>query len=445
MALETVTDIDDLVITNPTSSDPKSQGDDHLRNLKIALKNAFPGFTSSVVVVGTTGGSANTYTMTPSTALPAYAVGTLICAKITDANTGASTMNISGLGAGAIQTIDGAALILGDLQAGRYAWMVVTAATPVYQLLAVTKNYVDQQAFAAALPSQTGNDGKLITTDGSAASWSELLKTGTIRFADSTDTTKRLAFDVSGVSTGTTRTVTIPNSSITMVGTDSTQTLTNKSLQDSTTFLIDNADATKKAQFQLSGISTGTTRTLTIADADFTLEASGLKPLSTVTASGSGTIDVETTFDGTSDAYLLVVSGIKTSADGAVMQAYMKIGGAYDTGNNYKYHCATLKSDASTYAADASNASGVFNIMNSGIGNAANEGASFSMMIFNPSSTALSKHVTWHGSGITAAGLEVCYVGAAHNTGTAALTGIRISPSSGTVTAVARLYAIKNS
>ena len=42
------------------------------------------------------------------------------------------------------------------------------------------------------------------------------------------------------------------------------QTLTNKSLQDSTTFFVDDADATKKLQFQLSGITTNTTRTLTV-------------------------------------------------------------------------------------------------------------------------------------------------------------------------------------
>jgi hypothetical protein len=189
---------------------------------------------------------------------------------------------------------------------------------------------------------------------------------------------------------------------------------------------------------------------LKITKADGTPVVSGAAPalvlLSTVTASNSATVDIETTFDGTYDAYLLVASGAKTSADGAVLQSTMKISGTYDTGNNYKYHCATLKSDASTYAADASGASGSINIMNSGIGNAANEGAAFSMMIFNPSSTALSKRVTWHGSGITAAGLEVCYTGSAHNTGTAALTGIRFFPSSGNIASgTFRLYGLKNS
>jgi hypothetical protein len=56
-----------------------------------------------------------------------------------------------------------------------------------------------------------------------------------------------------------------------VVGTTDTQTLTNKSLQDSTTFIVDNSDATKKVQLQVSGVTTGTTRTLTVPDADLTL------------------------------------------------------------------------------------------------------------------------------------------------------------------------------
>ena len=42
MGLEGGTFIDDLVVTNPTTSDKRRQGDDHLRLLKIVLKNTFP-------------------------------------------------------------------------------------------------------------------------------------------------------------------------------------------------------------------------------------------------------------------------------------------------------------------------------------------------------------------------------------------------------------------
>jgi hypothetical protein len=50
MALESATLIPELTVTNPVgASDPKSQGDDHLRLIKTAILGTFPAF------VGTTG------------------------------------------------------------------------------------------------------------------------------------------------------------------------------------------------------------------------------------------------------------------------------------------------------------------------------------------------------------------------------------------------------
>ena len=54
-----------------------------------------------------------------------------------------------------------------------------------------------------------------------------------------------------------------------------TQTLTNKTLTDSTTFFQDETDNTKKLQFQLSGITTATTRTLTVPDVSGTIITTG--------------------------------------------------------------------------------------------------------------------------------------------------------------------------
>lgn len=60
-----------------------------------------------------------------------------------------------------------------------------------------------------------------------------------------------------------------------IVGTTDTQVLTNKTFTDSTTYFQDESDTTKKLQFQLSGITASTTRTLTIPDASGTISLAG--------------------------------------------------------------------------------------------------------------------------------------------------------------------------
>jgi len=53
MALEPVQFLDDLVVTNPTDTDPVSEGDNHIRNLKIALAAALTGNSTAVrMIVG---------------------------------------------------------------------------------------------------------------------------------------------------------------------------------------------------------------------------------------------------------------------------------------------------------------------------------------------------------------------------------------------------------
>lgn len=73
-----------------------------------------------------------------------------------------------------------------------------------------------------------------------------------------------------------------------VVGTTAVQTVSNKSLVDAGTYIIDDADPTKRIQFQVSGVTTGTTRTVTFPDSNITLSSGLLKstPLALV-ASGA--------------------------------------------------------------------------------------------------------------------------------------------------------------
>lgn len=72
--------------------------------------------------------------------------------------------------------------------------------------------FVTATALSAVLPGISAPvTDYLISNNGSIALWSNLLKTGTINFADSSDATKKLALNISGFSTATTRTLTVAN------------------------------------------------------------------------------------------------------------------------------------------------------------------------------------------------------------------------------------------
>jgi len=126
MGLETGTYVNDLNTANPTSTDPKSQGDDHLRLIKSVLKNTFVGFTGLIVGTGVEaqGATVNDFTVTVVPAPAAYTANFFIGFKATHANTGATTIQVNALGTKSLTAIDGQALVTGDITANEYvvAW-----------------------------------------------------------------------------------------------------------------------------------------------------------------------------------------------------------------------------------------------------------------------------------------------------------------------------------
>lgn len=98
-----------------------------------------------------------------------------------------------------------------------------------------------------------------------------------------TDTTKVGVFSLSGLTTATTRTFTLPDATTALAGLSYAQTwAANQSFPDNLFTLQDDGDATKKGQFQLSGLTTATTRTWTMPNASTTL--AGLAVAQTFTA-----------------------------------------------------------------------------------------------------------------------------------------------------------------
>lgn len=120
MALETASYVGELVGSYPTSTDPKSQGDDHLRLVKTVLQKTFAGFPGMAVVTGSEaqGASVNDYTLTLSPAPAAYTSPLLAAFKATHANTGAVTVQIGALGTKPLIAVDGTALKSGDIESG---------------------------------------------------------------------------------------------------------------------------------------------------------------------------------------------------------------------------------------------------------------------------------------------------------------------------------------
>jgi hypothetical protein len=156
MALEDLTGtkyIDDLVATNPAAGDNVSEGDDHIRGIKNVLKTTFPNIDGAVTPTDTEINYVGGVTS---------AIQTQIDSKTTNAThsgevTGATALTI------ADNVVDEANLKVSNAPTNGYFLSAQSGATGGMSWAEVD-----------ALPSQTSNSGKYLTTNGSAASWAVL-------------------------------------------------------------------------------------------------------------------------------------------------------------------------------------------------------------------------------------------------------------------------------
>lgn len=239
-----------------------------------------------------------------------------------------------------------------------------------------------------------------------------------------------------------------PTNLVTLTG---TATLTNKTLTAPTI-----ASANLTTALTLAGAAGTNGQVLTSAGSGLpswttpaSPPASALTLLSTVTASNSSTVNVETTFSSTYDAYLLVVSNIVVSDDNAHLLGRFKLSGAYVTTSTYYGKLMNLVSTTGSFNADNTNAASSF-YFGTGLGADTSDIAGFNINIFNPSSTTKQKRVVFTGVASASTGVganqTTTFFGSGSNSGTGAMTGLRFFMSAGTiVSGTFRLYGIANS
>lgn len=354
MGLETVVNIADLVRTNPPGTDPKSQGDDHLRNIKTALLNNIVGYTGAVTVTGVDGGAVNAYTLTPAAGtLIAYGLRMVAIFSPTITNTGAVTLNISGLGVKNVLSVAGIALVANDLIAGR-VYVAVYNGTE-FRLVSVTQNFIEQLAFSSAFPAQPGNGGKFPTTDGGTpgvVSWTDTFTipisfTSRLNEAKGTDIASASTINLSTATgnlihitgnTGPITAITIPVGAERTLIFDSTPTLAH-----SASLLLPgaaNITAAAGDRCIVRGDTTGANvidyipaNGRAVSAVTYGLSA----PLATLVPTAAANVDALTVFTAAYDNYVIEIEGVRNNAGAGTDQLCYRLAnaGVVDTGSNY--------------------------------------------------------------------------------------------------------------
>ena len=173
--------------------------------------------------------------------------------------------------------------------------------------------------------------------------------------------------------------------------------------------------------------------------------SSGLVLLSTVTASSSATVDIETTFNSTYDAYLIVASGVTVSGTTVTLQVRLKVSGAYVTSADYDY--SGLDTTGTSYVGVGGASQTRIAMTNSTMDNNAESNAQFQMLLTMPTNTAFAHTINWDG-GYQDGSINALHriSGAGSTSINGGLTGVRIFPSTGTIAAGKfRLYGFANS
>lgn len=202
------------------------------------------------------------------------------------------------------------------------------------------------------------------------------------------------------------------------------------------TFTLPSADGTNGQVLQTNGSGT-----LSFA----TPSGGSWIYLSTVTASNSATVDMETTLDSTYDTYAIICSNLVAQNAGYTLAVRFKESGTYQTAD-YSYYRINGVTNNAVNNTNTDSADGIY--ITAGQASAADKPGNFVLYLFRPSSTTVRKNVQWTGGGGESSSANYIYTvsGAGNRNSTTAVTGIRFLFGLGNITSgTFRLYGIKNS
>ena len=150
----------------------------------------------------------------------------------------------------------------------------------------------------------------------------------------------------------------------------------------------------------------------------------------TVISSGSSnTIDVEDTalFDGTYDRIMISITGARQADDDVDILGLLKYGGSYVTGLHYETQTRLYTSNNDSLQGQSyvnQNTNAFFRMLPE-CGNAAGESWAIHFSVYNPSSTTIWKNCEWHGRYAQKDALSGITYGGGYYRETGALQGVR--------------------
>jgi hypothetical protein len=376
--------------------------------------------------LGTSGGSADAYTATPSPAIAAYTAGQEYVIKFHAVNTTASTLNTSALGTRDLKKWDGAgakvALEAGDIQIQHYR--IFDDGTDIMVL---------NPEKPARISFPSGGELTIATGAITVTQSQHTVDTESDAATDDLDT-------INGGNTGQILILSTANSARDVVLKNATGNIICPESIDITLGVTND-----KAVLQYDGTNWIVLSYSVANDAN----AGSVKLLATVTASSSATVDFDNFLDSTYDTYMVTYSNVLAATD--AVDFYTRFGtGATPTYQASLYRYSKTGGRAgSVVQRDSSNSTAAAIIMNdsgvNSLGNVAGEEVSGVMYIHGPASAV---HTSCHYSQSREDADDFMQqeVGSGKWDSTTAVTSVRFLMSSGNVASGEfKLYGIKKS